>query len=177
MPVMKTTLGTSGSSVDLLASSRSQRIVSTPCGLQLHLQPRRREARHADDAPPHAGLVARRAPAMRASVGPILPPTPSSIRSPSSRAIAWMAGVARLAEQVFELFEDFHATWSRGHASYEKQRAAEEPILTPDPSWPKVRAQSSSICAPPHIRVSVRCGTSPMDSAKRYGGIVGARYV
>ena len=44
------------------------------------------EARDADDTPARsAGLSAARR-AMRASVGPILPPTPSTMMSPSSRA-------------------------------------------------------------------------------------------
>src|SRR5438034_634083 len=78
-PAMKTTCLTRGSSSSISRSSRSQATHSTP-----HEVSRSRKPGSEKRATPITRLPARRA--SRASVGPILPPTPSTMMSPSTRA-------------------------------------------------------------------------------------------
>ena len=90
LPAMKITDGASGSRASADSSSRSQRIVSTPqassaccwCGEEKRETPMTR-----CDRP--AASMARLA--IRASVGPILPATPSTSTSPFARRIASIA--------------------------------------------------------------------------------------
>src|SRR5262245_32045573 len=84
MPSMATTLSASGRRSSWPGSSRSQRTGSTPWARRRSASPGlEKRATPTTRRRTPAASEARRA--MRASVGPILPPTPSTTRSPSSR--------------------------------------------------------------------------------------------
>ncbi|MDT4809012.1 hypothetical protein FQZ97_418840 [compost metagenome] len=82
-PAMKTTLAHGGSAAMAARSSRSQAMVSMPCASSASRTPASLKRATAITRRPGMAFFAR-----RASVGPILPPTPRIIRSPSRRAMS-----------------------------------------------------------------------------------------
>ena len=92
-PAMNTTLAHCGRAAIASRSSRSQAMVSMPCACRPSRTPG--SLKRATAITRRPGMALR---ASRASVGPILPPTPRISRSPSMRArsrIRSREGVAR----------------------------------------------------------------------------------
>ena len=110
-PAMKTTLRMPRQALERRAVEQVAGDALDALRLELRAQRRVGEARHADHAPPGAARLA-----MRASVGPILPPTPSTRMSPSHAREVGVERRRRRGHEVLERLDVGEALRQRAHA-------------------------------------------------------------
>ena len=148
-PAMKTTFGASGKRATASRSSRSRSIVSTPASFERALGAVGRPARHGDDAA--AGRATARA-AMRASVGPILPPAPRMTMSPgqaASAATVSLRGVDRRSSSSASFMSvfgclGFYAIIALRACSLMRETIAFSPTSRPERPMPSISCCTKS---------------------------------